>query len=112
MAPNPYAPPSQNPYPPPAQSYHHPPPSYPYPQPSQSGSIDLSAIRPVNSGTVPLADAIAKAKAYATEKGITPYDRPTGGYPPQDARPVDGRQYQRARSKSPRREAFRDNFNP
>ena len=90
-------------------------PGYGYPQPSSSGSIDLSAIRPVNSGTVPLADAIAKAKAYATEKGFTPYDRPPGGggYPPQDAHPHDSRQYRRSRSKSPRgREAFRDNFNP
>ena len=111
MATNPYAPAPQNPYPSQGPPYH-PPPSYPYPQPSSSGSIDLSAIRPVNSGTVPLADAIAKAKAYATEKGFTPYDRPLGGYSP-EARPSDGRQYQRSRSKSPHgREAFRDNFNP
>ncbi|KAK3371012.1 hypothetical protein B0T24DRAFT_304476 [Lasiosphaeria ovina] len=104
-----YVPP-QNPY---AQPQSYPPAAggY-YPQPSASGNIDLSAIRPVNSGTVPLADAIAKAKAYAQEQGFTPYDRPAGY--PQDARPADGRQYQRSRSKSPRggRDAFRDNFNP
>lgn len=124
MAHNPYAaPPQQNPYPL-AQPYaQQAPPSYPYPQPSQTGSIDLSAIRPVNSGTVPLADAIAKAKAYATEKGFTPYDRPAGGYPAQDSRPpagypshdsrpADNRQYQRGRSKSPRRDNFREPMNP
>ncbi|KAK4131617.1 hypothetical protein BT67DRAFT_387503 [Trichocladium antarcticum] len=103
-------PPGQNPYPPQPTSYQ-PPPTYGYPQPSASGSIDLSAIRPVNSGTVPLADAIAKAKAYATEQGFTPYDRQTPAYP--DPRQPDSRQFQRSRSKSPRaREAFRDNFNP
>lgn len=106
----PYAPPGQNPYPPPPASYP-PAPAYPYPQPSSSGSIDLSAIRPVNSGTVPLADAIAKAKAYAAEQGVTPYDRQTAAYP--DARPADSRQFQRSRSKSPRsRDSYRDNFNP
>ena len=109
-APASYAPPGQNPYPPQPGSYQ-PPPTYGYPQPSSSGSIDLSAIRPVNSGTVPLADAIAKAKAYATEQGFTPYDRQTPAYP--DPRQPDSRQFQRSRSKSPRgREAFRDNFNP
>lgn len=64
----------------------------------------------MNSGTVPLADAIAKAKAYATEQGFTPYDRQAPAYP--DPRQSDPRQYQRARSKSPRRETYRDNFNP
>ncbi|EAQ84277.1 hypothetical protein CHGG_10681 [Chaetomium globosum CBS 148.51] len=104
-----YAPPGQNPYQQQPTSYH-PPPSYPYPQPASSGSIDLSAIRPVNSGTVQLADAIAKAKAYATEKGVTPYDRQNAPYP--DPR-QDSRHYQRSRSKSPRgRDAFRDNLNP
>ncbi|KAL2019759.1 hypothetical protein VTK56DRAFT_9203 [Thermocarpiscus australiensis] len=105
-----YAAPGQSPYPPQTASYQ-PPAAYAYPQPSSSGSIDLSSIRPVNSGTVPLADAIAKAKAYATEQGFTPYDRSTGAYP--DARPSDSRQFQRSRSKSPRaRESYRDNFNP
>ncbi|KAH6622531.1 hypothetical protein F5144DRAFT_332815 [Chaetomium tenue] len=105
-----YAPPGQNPYQQQPSSYQ-PPPSYPYPQPASSGSIDLSAIRPVNSGTVQLADAIAKAKAYATEKGVTPYDRQNAPYP--DPRQADSRHYQRSRSKSPRgRDAFRDNLNP
>jgi far upstream element-binding protein len=59
-----------------------------------------------------LADAIAKAKAYATEKGVTPYDRQSAAYP--DTRQPDSRHYPRSRSKSPRggRESFRDNFNP
>jgi len=113
---NPYAPPQQNPYPSQAPPYQ-PPPSYPYPQPSASGSIDLSAIRPVNSGTLPLtghiADAIAQAKAFASEKGLTPYERQAAaGYQDRDARQPDHRQYQRSRSKSPPpRGAFRDNNN-
>ena len=105
-----YAPPGQNPYPPQPGAYP-PATAYPYPQPSASGSIDLSTIRPVNSGTLQLADAIAKAKAYAAEKGVTPYDRQPTAYP--DPRQADSRHYQRPRSKSPRgRESFRDNFNP
>lgn len=111
----PYAPPGQNPYPAQTAPYQ-PTPAYPYPQPSAGGSIDLSKIHPVNSGTVAvpehLADAIAKAKAYAAEQGVTPYDRPAGTYP--DQRQSDSRQYQRrSRSRSPRgRDSYRDNFNP
>ncbi|KAK3938864.1 hypothetical protein QBC46DRAFT_159591 [Diplogelasinospora grovesii] len=113
---NPYPaahPPPPNSYPSQAPPYQQAPASYPYPAPSATSTIDLSAIRPVNSGTVQMADAIAKAKAFAAEKGLNPYERPAGSYPPQDSRPSDGRQYQRNRSKSPRgRDAFRDNFNP
>ncbi|KAL2148888.1 hypothetical protein VTH82DRAFT_1574 [Thermothelomyces myriococcoides] len=106
-----YAPPGQNAYPPQPAPYQPPAASYPYPQPAASGSIDLSAIRPVNSGTVQLADAIAKAKAYAAEKGVTPYDRQNAPYP--DPRQSDSRHYQRSRSKSPRgRDSYRDNVNP
>ncbi len=66
----------------------------------------------MNSGTVDLASAINKAKAFAAQSGVTPYDRPAGGYP-QESRHPDSRPYQRGRSKSPRgRDAFRDNFNP
>ena len=86
------------------------------PQPSNSGSVDLSNIKPVNSGTVSIAEAIAKAKVIAAQKGAQPgsYDRPPSYAPmPQQA---PGRPYQtsRSRSRSPpaRREAFRDNFNP
>ncbi|KAH8590310.1 hypothetical protein B0O99DRAFT_521573 [Bisporella sp. PMI_857] len=80
------------------------------PQPTTSGSLDLSSIKPSSSGTVSIADAIAKAKAIAAEKGV--YDRPAPSYTAQPP----GRPYQptRSRSRSPpaRREAFRDNFNP
>jgi len=72
--------------------------------------VDLSSIRPVNSGTVSIADAIAKAKAIAAEKGVS-YERP-----PTYGAQASGRPYSpRSRSRSPqpvRREAFRDNFNP
>ncbi|KAI8624579.1 hypothetical protein F5Y19DRAFT_308281 [Xylariaceae sp. FL1651] len=94
------------------------PPSYPtgnysLPQPSASGNFDLSAIRPVNSGTVNFADAVARAKAYAAEKGLTSYERPQGAYPPHDVPAVDARNYRdRSRSPTTRRDAYRDNFNP
>ncbi|KAK7948056.1 uncharacterized protein PG986_008942 [Apiospora aurea] len=81
------------------------------PQPSASGSFDLSAIKPVNSGTVSIADAIAQAKAFATEKGIS-YDHsraPSASYQSHDPRA-----HYRSRSRSPpaRRDAYRDNLNP
>ncbi|TDZ38493.1 Far upstream element-binding protein 2 [Colletotrichum spinosum] len=88
---------------------------YALPQPSASGSLDLSAIRPVNSGTVSIADAIAQAKAFAAEKGVTSYDRPLV-YSNEPARPQDhhGGYARGSRSRSPpnRRDQFRDNFNP
>ncbi|KAK2037779.1 KH domain-containing protein [Colletotrichum somersetense] len=115
-------------YPPPPGG--QPPPSYPpmpqqsappyaggypgLPQPSASGSLDLSSIRPVNSGTVSIADAIAQAKAFAAEKGVTSYDRPIV-YSNEPPRGPDSRGYSRtSRSRSPsnRRDQFRDNFNP
>lgn len=77
--------------------------------------MDLSSIKPVNSGTVSIADAIAKAKAIAAEKGVS-YDRPAPSYGNQDPRMGGARPYRtsRSRSRSPpaRRDAFRDNFNP
>lgn len=42
------------------------------PQPTNSGSLDLSSIKPANSGTVSLADAIAKARGSAADKGNSP----------------------------------------
>lgn len=54
--------------PPPANS----PPGYGLPQPSQSGSLDLSKIKPSQSGKVTLDDAIATAKAKAQAMGVTP----------------------------------------
>ncbi|CAL3973471.1 hypothetical protein PZA11_005702 [Diplocarpon coronariae] len=98
---------------PPQQQQYALPGGYSLPQPSSSGSVDLSNIKPVNSGTVSLSDAIAKAKAIAAQKGVA-YDRaPLYGAPHHQA---SGRPYQptRSRSRSPpiRRDAFRDNFNP
>jgi hypothetical protein len=42
---------------------------YSLPQPSSSGSIDLSNIKPVNSGSVAVQDAVARARGIAAEKG-------------------------------------------
>ncbi|KAI0137157.1 hypothetical protein BJ170DRAFT_699309 [Xylariales sp. AK1849] len=90
--------------------------AYGLPQPSASGNFDLSAIKPVNSGTVSIADAIAQAKAFANEKGISSYDisRAPPTYQSHDPRAGDARQHYRSRSRSPstRRDAYRDNFNP
>lgn len=85
------------------------------PQPSSSGSVDLSNIKPVSSGTVSLSDAIAKAKAIAAQKGVS-YERPPPSYGAPNPHQASGRPYRtsRSRSRSPpaRRDAFRDNFNP
>ncbi|KAI1076524.1 hypothetical protein F5B20DRAFT_319631 [Whalleya microplaca] len=106
--------PTPNAYPPTMPPASQPAPyatgSYQLPQPSASGNFDLSAIKPVNSGTVSIADAVAQAKAYAAEKGLTSYERP----PPGAYQSHDPARHYRSRSRSPsaRREAFRDNFNP
>ncbi|KAI0391005.1 hypothetical protein F5Y17DRAFT_33555 [Xylariaceae sp. FL0594] len=100
--------------PPATQAPAYPPAaSYAMPQPPMGGGYDLGGVRPVNSGTVSFNDAVAQAKAYAAEKGLTSYERqPQAGYPSHDARAVDGRSY-RGRSRSPsRRDAYRDNYNP
>lgn len=47
------------------------------PQPSSSGSLDLSDVKPVNSGTVSIDQAIAKARGIAAEKGLS-YDGRNG----------------------------------
>ena len=52
-------------------------PSYALPQPTNSGSLDLSAIKPVNTGSVSLQDALAKARGFAAEKGLA-YDSGRG----------------------------------
>ena len=72
--------------PPPTHGYSNPyananpPPATPYniPQPSNSGSLDLSNIKPVHSGSVSLADAIARARGIAAEKGVS-FDTGRGG---------------------------------
>lgn len=75
------------------------------PAPAASGSVDLSAIRPVNSGTVSFDDVLSKARAFAAAKGITSYDRPLvyGA----ESRNQD-RSYRRSRSRSPPRDHHDD----
>ncbi|KAJ4857424.1 KH domain-containing protein [Trichoderma breve] len=76
------------------------PPGSALPAPASSGNVDLSALRPVNSGTMNFDDVISKARAYATEKGITPYDRPlVYGSEPR----TSDRSFRRSRSRSPPR---------
>ncbi|PGH07377.1 hypothetical protein AJ79_06279 [Helicocarpus griseus UAMH5409] len=89
--------------------------NYGLPQPDNTGSLDISGAKPVNTGSVSIADAIAKARGIAAEKGIV-HDQSRG--PPRgiDSR-RDPRTYHRSRSPSrspPRiaRETFRDNYNP
>lgn len=71
---------------------HAPPPGYPpgvmptqppsappqnssyLPQPSSTGSVDLSSIKPASSGSFDMAGAIAKARNIAAEKGLQSYD--------------------------------------
>lgn len=44
--------------------------NYSLPPPDSTGSLDISGIKPVNTGSVSIADAIAKARGIAAEKGI------------------------------------------
>lgn len=69
--PAPPAPPPNPTYPPYAQPQPPTGPPYPLPQPISSGSVDLSSIKPVSSGSVSIADAIAKARGFAAEKGVS-----------------------------------------
>lgn len=86
-----------------------PPQAAPYlPQPSNSGSLDLSAIQPINSGSVSIADAIAKAKSIAADRGVQSFD-PRSATPREDPR-LAGRGYQQSRSRS--RSPLRYNTNP
>ncbi|KAF2862568.1 hypothetical protein K470DRAFT_255860 [Piedraia hortae CBS 480.64] len=60
-------------------AYPIPPPSAPpqahaLPLPSNIGSLDLSSIKPVNSGSVNIADAIAKARTIAADRGVPHFD--------------------------------------
>ncbi|KAG9383427.1 far upstream element-binding protein 2 protein [Pyrenophora tritici-repentis] len=104
---------------------------YNFPTPTHSGSLDLSAIKPVSSGSVSIEDALAKARGFAAQKGLAHEARPgisepwSGyGVPAQtytaaayqeDPR-LSGRQpYRRSRSRSRspvRREAARESYNP
>ncbi|OAG40842.1 hypothetical protein AYO21_04919 [Fonsecaea monophora] len=81
--------------PPPVPGASYPPPQYatppgsapPYglPQPIHSGSVDLTNIKPVSSGSVSIADAVAKARGIAAEKGIS-YDPSRPPMNPSDLR--------------------------
>ncbi|KAI9875817.1 MAG: hypothetical protein M1830_007950 [Pleopsidium flavum] len=88
------------------------------PQPNSSGSLDLSNIKPINSGSVSIAEAIAKARGIAAEKGVSYEAGRASGTPNREGDPrLAGRTYRRSRSRSrspPRipRESFRDNYNP
>ncbi|KAK4966529.1 hypothetical protein LTR66_012026 [Elasticomyces elasticus] len=90
-------------------------PGYSLPQPTSSGSLDLSAIKPVSTGNVSIADAIAKARSIAADRGIS-YDARPSVAPSQHSDPrLAGRTYRRSRSRSrspQRREAYRDAYNP
>ncbi|KAI4694927.1 uncharacterized protein J4E84_001550 [Alternaria hordeiaustralica] len=106
-------------------------PGYNFPPPTHSGSLDLSAIKPVSSGSVSIQDALAKARGFAAQKGLAHEARPgipeswSGyGVPAQtytapayqeDPR-LSGRQpYRRSRSRSrspARREPVRESYNP
>ena len=105
-------------------------PGFNFPQPTTSGSLDLSAIKPVNSGSVSIQDALAKARGFAAQKGLAFDARPgmdqqwpgMGGPPQTYAVPahqedprLSGRPYQRSRSRSrspQRRDNPRDSYNP
>ncbi|KAK5136879.1 hypothetical protein LTR08_001801 [Meristemomyces frigidus] len=116
---------------PPGYHQNAPPASY-LPQPSNTGSVDLSSIKPINSGSVSIAEAIAKAKSIAADRGVPSYDPRSGlSWPeatiytpafmsaalmnaatPRDDPRLAGRGYQatRSRSRSPqRREAYNEN---
>jgi far upstream element-binding protein len=107
-------------------------PGYSFPPPTHSGSLDLSAIKPVSSGSVSIQDALAKARGFAAQKGLAHDARPGipepwSGYgvpaqtytaPAQQEDPrLSGRPYggqrSRSRSRSPvRREPVRESYNP
>jgi far upstream element-binding protein len=104
-------------------------PGYNFPQPTHSGSLDLSAIKPVSSGSVSIQDALAKARGFAAQKGLAFDPRPgqdpwSGIGNPQQTYPMaahqedprlGGRPYRRSRSRSrspQRRDAAREGYNP
>lgn len=95
----------------PAGAPQAPIPGYPLPQPTNSGNLDLSSIKPVSSGNVNVSfeEALSRAKSsgYAAERGVS-YD---GGH--RDDPRMNGRGYRRSRSRSPpRRDSYGDNYNP
>ncbi|KAH7399080.1 hypothetical protein DE146DRAFT_521366 [Phaeosphaeria sp. MPI-PUGE-AT-0046c] len=104
-------------------------PGYNFPQPTHSGSLDLSAIKPVSSGSVSIQDALAKARGFAAQKGLAFDPRPgtdpwsavgdssqTYAMTAHQEDPRHGAQsYRRSRSRSrspARRDGARDGYNP
>lgn len=105
-------------------------PGFNFPQPTSSGSLDLSSIKPVSSGSVSIQDALAKARGFAAQKGLAFDARPgmenqwpgMGGIPQNYSMPthqedprLSGRPYRRSRSRSrspQRRDNPRDSYNP
>lgn len=86
--------------------------SFDLPPPTNSGSLDLSSIKPINSGSVSIQDALAKARGFAAQKGLS-YD--VGRPAQQDDPRLGARPYVRSRSRSrspPRRDNMRDSYNP
>ncbi|CAI6268848.1 unnamed protein product [Periconia digitata] len=87
-------------------------PGYSLPQPTHSGSLDLSSIKPASSGSVSIQDALAKARGFAAQKGLSYDPRPAHSEDPR----LRGRDYggpTRSRSRSPsRRDNARDSHNP
>ena len=110
------------------------------PPPDNTGSLDLTGVKPGDVGSVSIADAIAKARGIAAEKGLS-YEAGRGGMPSRSllllsfyygpltssvvgpARDMDprggARSHRRSRSPSPQRspprvarDNFRDNYNP
>jgi far upstream element-binding protein len=104
-------------------------PNYNFPQPTHSGSLDLSAIKPVSSGSVSIQDALAKARGFAAQKGLAFDPRPgtdpwSGMGDPSQTYPtavhqedprLSARPYRRSRSRSrspARQHPVRDGYNP
>lgn len=104
-----------------------PPTNYGFPPPTNQGQIDLSALKPSSSGSVSIQDALAKARGFAAQKGLSYEPRP-GSFdmhhsatPPstyavpahQDDPRLRGRDFRdRSRSRSPQRDNMRDSYNP
>ncbi|KAK2736595.1 hypothetical protein FQN57_000712 [Myotisia sp. PD_48] len=81
------------------------------PPPDNTGNLGMSGANTSGSGPVSIADAIAKARGFAAEKGIAYHPGHVA------SRSVDSRSYRRSRSPSrtpPRatRDVFRDGYNP
>jgi len=74
-----------------------PPTGFALPQPTASGSLDLSKIKPTASGRVSLDDALAKVKAKAAEMGVHRDPNSAGEYLHHSV--VGAHSYQRLRLK-------------